>query len=725
MRSPKPAKVLAALVPALCLLNGLAAEQPEVTSAPVPPAVTVEDLAATEGALDPLVVTATRESRNLSELPNSVEVLGVKQLKERQTRTFPEAFFETPGVLMQKTAHGQGSPYIRGFTGYQTLALIDGIRLNNSTFRSGPNQYWNTIDPLSLSSIEIVKGQGSVLYGSDAIGGTVNALTIRPEYAEDGTTQSFGRILGRYASAERSVVGRVEGGVSRGGDFGVVAGVSVKEFGDLEVAGLGRQEKTGYSEIDGDVKLEKFLASGARLTFAHQQVHQDNAWRTHKTVRGESWRGTSVGDELSRILDQDRYLTYVQAEGSVDGSWADGYLLSLSHQRHEEFQDRVRSDGRRDEQGFTVDTMGVFGQFNKEGTAIGDLAYGASYYLDWIDSFRKDFNADGSFKGNAVQGPVGDNSKYHLAGAYVQTHLEPAERLDVWIGGRVSYAQADIGRVADPNTGDPIGFSKDWWDVSGSVRFAYALDGEETWRLYGGVSQGFRAPSLADLSQFASARTDEIATPSLGLDPEKFVSTELGVRHSGERFNGGLVYYYTFMDDLITGQRTGRVVDGFNEVTKQNARDGFVHGVELSSRYQLCDAFSVFGWVAWQEGETEDAAVAGQPITSQTITRMLPLSGQLGVRWDSPERRIWVELLGQGADKQDRLSFGDQKDTQRIPPGGTPGYVLGTVRGGWHVTENVTLVAAVENFTDEEYRVHGSGVNGAGRNFVVSGEWRF
>ena len=67
----------------------------------------------------------------------------------------------------------------------------------------------------------------------------------------------------------------------------------------------------------------------------------------------------------------------------------------------------------------------------------------------------------------------------------------------------------------------------------------------------------------------------------------------------------------------------------------------------------------------------------------------------------------------------------DRRDTQRIPPNGTPGYTVATVRGGWHVTDNFTLSAAVENFTDEAYRVHGSGVNESGVNFIFGAELKF
>jgi iron complex outermembrane receptor protein/hemoglobin/transferrin/lactoferrin receptor protein len=109
--------------------------------------------------------------------PEAVSVLTQKQLLQNAPRSTPEALMGLPGVWVQKTNHGGGSPFIRGLTGQQTLILIDGIRLNNATFRSGPNQYFNTIDPQSIAQIEVLRGSGSVQYGSDALGGVVHVLT--------------------------------------------------------------------------------------------------------------------------------------------------------------------------------------------------------------------------------------------------------------------------------------------------------------------------------------------------------------------------------------------------------------------------------------------------------------------------------------------------------------------------------------------------------------------
>lgn len=105
-----------------------------------------------------VIVTAQRYETSAFSRPEAVSVLAEKELSQRAPRSTPEALMGLPGVWVQKTNHGGGSPFIRGLTGQQTLLLIDGIRLNNATFRSGPNQYLNTVDPQSLAQLEVLRG---------------------------------------------------------------------------------------------------------------------------------------------------------------------------------------------------------------------------------------------------------------------------------------------------------------------------------------------------------------------------------------------------------------------------------------------------------------------------------------------------------------------------------------------------------------------------------------
>jgi len=153
--------------------------------------------------LPDIVVTPMRTDTELAETPYTAYVIGQDTIAEQSPRTTPDALDGLPSVMVQKTGYGQGSPFLRGFTGFRTLMMVDGIRLNNSVFRDGPNQYWNTVDPYSIDRYEVVMGPASVLYGSDAIGGAVNALTLAPP-DWDGQSEWSRRIEYRGATADES-----------------------------------------------------------------------------------------------------------------------------------------------------------------------------------------------------------------------------------------------------------------------------------------------------------------------------------------------------------------------------------------------------------------------------------------------------------------------------------------------------------------------------------------
>lgn len=243
--------------------------------------------------LEEVVVTATRSEERVLNLPYTAErIPGAALRREQMAASLPEALTETPGIVVQQTAHGQGSPFLRGFTGFRTVALVDGIRLNNSTFRDGPNQYWSTIDALAVDRLEVVKGPGSVMYGSDAVGGTVNALMRAPRYGFDQNIRWSGATYYRFGSAERAHLGRGEFGAAEREQWGFTLGFSTKTFGDVQGGeDVGRQAHTGYDQWDTDAKMEYFLSPSTKLTVAYQRTEQDDVERTHRTIYGLTWEG--------------------------------------------------------------------------------------------------------------------------------------------------------------------------------------------------------------------------------------------------------------------------------------------------------------------------------------------------------------------------------------------------------------------------------------------------
>jgi hemoglobin/transferrin/lactoferrin receptor protein len=155
-----------------------------------------------------VMVIAGRIDEGSTEVPSTNEVVNSGDFLEGGHRTLPEVLGNVPGIMIQKTTHGHGSPYIRGFTGRQNLLLVDGIRVNNSTFRAGPIQYWNTVDPYAAAQIEVVKGQGSVQFGSDAFGGTVNTVTRSSGFEDEvGGWFNHGAAYYRFDTNSSSHVG--------------------------------------------------------------------------------------------------------------------------------------------------------------------------------------------------------------------------------------------------------------------------------------------------------------------------------------------------------------------------------------------------------------------------------------------------------------------------------------------------------------------------------------
>ena len=706
-------------VSGLALLGASPAAAQEVAgAAPSPPRTSLEEEIE-------VLVTASRHEAAAFELPWSTGVVGSREIQDvRQRRTLPDAMSDLPGVMVQKTSYGQASPYVRGFTGYHTVLLVDGIRLNNSTFRSGPNQYWGTVDAFTVDRLEVVRGPSSVLYGSDAVGGAVNAIARRRTSFEPGV-HGGGRTVLRLSEAENSWTWRAEaeGNQDR---LGWIGGVTFKRFGDLEAGGAtGHQAQTAYRDTDGDLRLDFREDDGSVWSIGFQHVDQDDVPRTHVTVDGLEWHGTSRGDELQRDLSQNRDLVYLRHRREIGSALADAIELTGSWQRQRETQHRRRDPVKTDFQGADVATLGLQAQAEKD-SAYGFLTYGVEYWHDDVTSFRDDYES-GRLVLRRIQGPVADDASYDLLGFYAQDEVTFGDTV-LTGGARFTYAAADADRLDNPRVGggDPatsgnvISLHDSWNAVVGSVRALHPV--AASWNVFGGVSQGFRAPNLSDLTRLDD--TSGVETPAPGLDPERFVSGEAGLKTQEECWSGQVALWATRIEDLIVPSPTGRRVRGTPEVRKGNVGDGWIAGVEAEATVRLDASWSLGAAGSWQDGEVDQRTPAGRRVR-RPLSKMMPLTGVVTVTWREPGAGWGAWASGRAVHRQDQLSLKDATDDQRIPPGGTPGYFVASIGASFDLSQDARLSVAIENLGDLDYRVHGSGVNEPGRNLVVAVDLRF
>ena len=683
--------------------------------------------------LEPLVVTTGRIDQAVEDAPYTVDFIDGGVFTEGGRRSLPEALEHVPGVLVQKTAYGHGSPFVRGFTGRQNLLLFDGVRINNPTFRSGPVQYWNTFDPWAIDHLELVKSQGSVLYGSDAIGGTLNAISRAPDFRRRAGGEFYQSGMTRYevrTNGRGSHLGRIEADTGIGGTFGLLLGFSAREHGDIRDSSVGLMRGTGYPEQSWDARIDWAIHDNLDLTLAHNGIRQRGVSRWHRTAKNPGWntgRGaTAPGSWTANDFDQDRSLTYLRLAGrdpradAAIPKWT--ALVSWQTSRESEFQNRLGapSPGSRPLRGSTIDVETLGLDLTLESPAgPGRIIYGVDFHHDRIDAAGYQTNAADTNRREVP--PVADDSRYDLLGIFAQYAWRANEKLEITGGIRHTRAKATPGRFEDASGTMVPDQSRSWDATVGALRALHRID--DCWSIYGGVSQAFRAPNLVDLSGNLTALSGADTTGATDLKPERFLTTELGVRRTGDTLSLGMAAFHTDGKNVIT---TVPAAPGSAARVTANAASAEVYGFEINGAWRFRPQWTLSGFLAWQDSRVENREFAGGPSSTAPASRQLPLSGSVALRWSDDADKVWIEGRLLAAAREDRFTAADQAaDNQRIPTGGTPAYLVASIHGGYRVNDHLSLTVGLENLTDTDYRNHGSGQNNPGFNAILGATMRW
>jgi outer membrane receptor protein involved in Fe transport len=155
------------------------------------------------------------------------------------------------------------------------------------------------------------------------------------------------------------------------------------------------------------------------------------------------------------------------------------------------------------------------------------------------------------------------------------------------------------------------------------------------------------------------------------------------------------------------------MIDGYQVYKKENVEEAYIQGLEATAKWKPLSAFEINSGVSY---------TYGQSITkNEPLRRIPPLNGRLAATYSIKKFFTTAELLF--ADKQDRLAAGDKSDN-RIPAGGTPGWKVVNLFAGYQLAA-VKLNVGLQNLLNEDYRTHGSGINGVGRSAFLSINYAF
>jgi len=639
--------------------------------------------------LSELVVTAQRSATPRFRTPQAIEVLHEKPMRVRQPRTASEALALVPGVFVQKTNHGGGSPFLRGLTGNQTLLLVDGIRLSNATFRYGPNQYFNTIDLFAIEKIEVLRGSGSVQYGSDALGGTIQAFSRELGFSEKNDWSGALLLRGATQNMEQSLRAQVQHTARH---IAFTGGLSGRNFGDL-IGGdtTGRQVPGGYRELDFDLKGKIKLSGAAVLTLAHQNVHQQKVPVFHK-VQLENFA-------LNQFDPQRRALTYVRLQQTLNqGVWKSLTLTASLHQTEEGRDSRKNGSSVLRTENDQVRSLGFIAEATTASGQRWSASSGFEVYSDRVNSGRSDLDQS-SGTATAKRGLYPDGATLtSLAGFslhefdFSKWHFTAGARWNLFV---IQVKDEAIGAARlTPSA------------LVGNAAVLRKLGKHSN--LFASVNTGFRSPNIDDLGTLGIVDF-RFETPNYDLRPERSVHYQIGYKLQTNRLQGECYVYRNELHDLITRiKQDTQTQQGYPLYQKENAERAYVQGIETAWKFAFAKHWSAQATLTYTYGQN---IAAREP-----MRRIPPIFGRLGIDFTPGAWWFGAEVFAAG--QQDRLAKGDTEDN-RIPKGGTPGWKVLNVHAGyeWRFL-NLRLTAL--NLFDQDYRTHGSGVNGYGRSVFVT-----
>lgn len=649
--------------------------------------------------LTEVVVSAGRNPETQFTAPFSICRMQKPMNELHNARTMPEALAYLPGVFVQKTNHGGGSPFLRGLTGNQTLLMFDGIRINNAAFRFGPNQYPNLVDAYSLERIEVLKGSGSVQYGSDAMGGVIHAVSKDIKLGEVNTwTLGAG---GRITSQEMEYTGRGEAAFTSG-RFGISGGYTWRQFGDLYGGDTtGRQTPSGYKERDWNLKAKLALGEKYSITALAQQVTQDNVPLYHR-VQLENF-------DYYKFDPQKMLLGYARLQAMLNKGALRGWTFTSLYKKSVEGRQYHRNGNTNyfNEEDI-IETFGAVAETDWQILPFWTSGTGIELYHDKVSSQR---NITKTGNTTATRGLYPDGASQLNIAVYSLHHFN-FNRWRAELGVRYNRVENSIpGKTLGlPGTVfDAVALLADAW--VGNAGLLYRLNKSHVF--FGNVSTGFRAPNIDDMGTLGLVDF-RYEIPAYNLEPERSINTELGYRLQFHGLQLQATAFYMHLSDLIVRVRQGaEFMEGYPVFIKSNDLESYIKGFEFSGNYEPLKGLTVSAMVASQLGQSISR--------NEPMRRIPPAHGLFSARYSKQRWYLAAEM--QWAAKQDRLAQGDKEDN-RIPKGGTPSWKVVNLHAGY-LAGNLQVRATFSNVFNEDYRTHGSGINGMGRALTLSALVRF
>ena len=701
--------------------------------------------------LDQILISASKFEQHKRDIPQTIVNISAKDIALSNPQTSADLLENTGNIYIQKSQLGGGSPMIRGFSTNRLLIAVDGVRMNNAIFRGGNLQNVIAIDPFSVQHTEVTLGAGSVVYGSDAIGGVMSFYTKKPQFSETDALDFSATALTRFASANTEKTGHLDFNLGYK-NWAFLTSVSYTDFDDLRMGSHGPddylrpeyvtqqngedvivtnpkpkvQTPTGYDQINAMQKVRYKSSDNLDFDLGLYYSSTSDFSRYDRLIRysGDELRSAEWNYGPQQWFMGNFQLTKLSSSSNL----YDKIQTTLAYQNFKESrEDRDFQSDIRAVRAESVDAVSFNLDLEKSVNTKTSIFYGLEYLHNTVHSNGYDKNIDtGENVESITRYP--DGSTWQSMAAYASLKHKPNSKFVFQSGLRFNQviAKADFTANnvflnlpfddAEVNTGALTGTAGITWSPSDLIQ----------WKL--NASTAFRAPNIDDIGKVFDSEPGAVVVPNKDLKAEYAYSGELGLKLNFEnKVIIDLATYYTFLDNALI--RRDYELNGDTEMVYngelstiqaiQNASKAWIYGFEagleinFTKQLKLRSQYNVIGG-------TEDNNGVEEP-----VRHVAPSFGRTHLSWKKNKLLLDAFVVYNNELAFNQLSPSEASkdyiyalDTNGDPY--APAWHTLNLRTQYQYNDQFSLTASLENITDQRYRPYSSGITAAGRNFILA-----
>lgn len=706
--------------------------------------------------LEEVVMSVSKWQQQRKDVPQKIATIDAQSIALANPQTSADLLQSSGKVFVQKSQLGGGSPMIRGFATNRVLLSVDGVRMNNAIFRGGNVQNVINIDPFTIKNTEVIFGPGSVIYGSDAIGGVMNFFTQNPRFSYTDSLTFSGKAIYRFSSANSESTAHVDFNLGHQ-TWASYTSFSYNHFDDLEMGSNGPDSYLRNTQVIRQNGEDMVVTNKNPQNQTPSGYDQINFLQKFRYRPNTNW-SYDLGLYYSETSDYGRYDRLIQPNSAGDGlqfaewfygpqKWLlgnlqitkkgknkfyDGVKLTTAYQFFEESRNSRRFqvpelNSTREK----VNALNVSLDFENKKIGGLRLYYGGEYIFNKINSLGSQRNIDN----NQVIGAPSrypDGATWQTLAGYINgeyqikpnlTFLSGIRYSQVWVDAQFEDTFFDFPfDEADLITGALTGSLGVSWFPSANLQFT--LNG----------STGFRAPNIDDVGKIFDSEPGSVVVPNPELEPEYAYNIDFGIQ---KNFNDKLVLkgstYYTYLVDALVrrdfefnGQRE-IVFNGelSNVQAIQNAARAYVYGFELGMQAFFNEHWSFLGNLTLTEGVEEDNDGTDSPARHAP-----PTFADAHILWKNQKMKVDFFLNYNGEIAFDDLAFPERnkpfiydEDVNGNPF--SPSWYTLNLRSQYQISNAMRASMNLENVTDQRYRTYSSGIVAPGFNLVLGLGYQF